>query len=83
MKFYYDDQLVRTSKCHNYKYAIIGHKNGKITKAITCSETLEGITAWKEAKIRDLIGCGMSEEEFKNKVRYIQELPIVELEARA
>lgn len=38
MKFYYNGQLVRTSKTRNYKYAIIRENEGKI-KVYACSET--------------------------------------------
>lgn len=40
MKFYYNGQLVRTSKTRNYKYAIVRESGDKI-KVYACSETLE------------------------------------------
>ena len=40
MKFYYNGQLVRTSKTRNYKYAIIREIGDKI-KVYACSETMQ------------------------------------------
>lgn len=37
MKFYYNDKLVRTSKTHDYKYAIISKKGD----CLSCHGTLE------------------------------------------
>ena len=40
MKFYYNGQLVRTSKTHEYKYAVINTETGK---AYACSKDMKGI----------------------------------------
>lgn len=40
MKFYYQGHLIRTSKTHNYKYAIIDKET---FKAYRCSKDLKGI----------------------------------------
>lgn len=40
MKFYYNGQLIRTSKTHEYKYAVISTISNN--KALTCSATKEG-----------------------------------------
>ena len=46
MKFYYNGQLVRTSKTHEYKFAVI---NTKTMKAWGCSKDLKGIEAqWSQ-----------------------------------
>lgn len=42
MKFYYQNHLIRTSKTHNYKYAVI---NKKTFKAYRCSQNMKGIQA--------------------------------------
>lgn len=40
MKFYYNGQLVRTSKTHEYKYALLNTNTGK---AYACSKDMKGI----------------------------------------
>lgn len=42
MKFYYNGKLVRTSKTHEYKYALI---NTETEKARACSKDLKGVHA--------------------------------------
>lgn len=42
MKFYYNGILVRTSKNHEYKYALINQLEKGIIAVITCSSTYDG-----------------------------------------
>ena len=52
MKFYYNGQLVRTSKTRHYKYAIV-RKYGDKVKVYACSETLENAQKRLETEKRD------------------------------
>lgn len=53
MKFYYKDQLMRTSKNHDYKYAIIEEKNSKIVCQM-CSKTYDGCEKGKNKMIAEI-----------------------------
>jgi hypothetical protein len=44
MKFYYNGKLVRTSKTHEYKYAVIA--TNRDDKVLTCSTTKNGAQAF-------------------------------------
>lgn len=48
MKFYYNDVLIRTSKTHHYKYAIICRNN-----CIMCSATKDGCEKEKQKYINE------------------------------
>lgn len=50
MKFYYKEKLIRTSKTHEYKYAVINIKTGK---CVTCSAKREGCEAYIRTAIND------------------------------
>ena len=52
MKFYYNGKLVRTSKTHNYNYALIWFKDNGELVTIACSEKLEVIEARKAESIK-------------------------------
>lgn len=49
MKFYYEGNLIRTSKSHNYTHAVLA-PNGK---AISCSSTREGAEKFKQSEINN------------------------------
>ena len=42
MKFYYKGQLIRTSKTHEYKWALIRELPDGSIKALACSATQQG-----------------------------------------
>lgn len=62
MKFYYNGQLIRTSKTRHYKYAII-HESGDKLKVFACSETRENAQKRLESEIR--YRTQQAEEEMK------------------
>lgn len=41
MKFYYNGQLMRTSKTHNYTHAVIAHHDDGTISCIACSASRE------------------------------------------
>lgn len=51
MKFYYNGKLIRTSKTHEYKYALV---NKNSLQAYRCSKDMKGIEAAKSEIARDL-----------------------------
>ena len=56
MKFYYDGQLIRTSKTHIYTYACIRkEENGYV--CLGCSSTRAGAEKVKKDRIRELEGA--------------------------
>jgi len=63
MKFYYNGQLVRTSKTRHYKYAIGSEEHG----FKTCSETLDNAKKQLDAKKRYYLQVAKSNLEFAKK----------------
>lgn len=95
-KFYYNNELIRTSKTKNYKYAVIAYNNGEM-KVFRCSETKANAEKAHTAAINELkedierekrnckySGINLEENaEYFNKLeRYIKTMQIVELESR-
>lgn len=65
MKFYYNNKLVRTSKTHEYKYALIWEGTGNL---VMCSATREGC----EKEIKSRIGhCREAIENYENIIKAI------------
>lgn len=82
MKFYYNDKLVRTSKTHEYKYAVINKQITKSNPVKSCSTTYEGCVKYIEKMISDCFNPKFKANPEQAKY-YEENYIIVELECRA